>query len=131
MNTTKLSSNQENNLSKSNVVEDFKNTQDDVSSISEIHKRIQQESQIRQQNDAQDLNPSIIYQKDDKLEKEYRELMSKPVNNVDFVNNNSNLKSKSRNKKNYIEIESIDRLLENTNHSRYSFKVSFSPAFNN
>ena len=125
----KLSSNQENNLSKSGVVEDFKNTQDDVSSISEIHKRIQQESQIRQQNDAQDLNPSIIYQKDDKLEKEYRELMSKPVNNVDFVNNNSNLKSKSRNKKNYIEIESIDRLLENTNHSRYSFKVSFSPAF--
>lgn len=125
----KLSSNQENNLSKNNVVEDFKINQDDVSSISEIHKRIQQESQIRQQNDAQDFNPSLIYEKDDKHEKEYRELMSKPVDNRDFINNNLNLKSKSRDKKNFIEIESIDRLLENTNHSRYSFKVSFSPAF--
>ncbi len=104
-------------------------TRNDVSTISEIERRIQQDQDTRNKNNSQDLNPSFIYKPDEKLEQQYQELISKPVKKIEYEHQESNLKSKSREKKNYIEIESIDRLLENPNHSRYSFKVSFSPAF--
>ena len=126
----KIDSNKINNNSvDKKTLEDDISLRNDVSSISEIEKRIYQDEQIRIENNSQDLNPSIIYKKDDNLEKEYQTIMSKPIEPINFDHQDNNLKSKSRKKKNYLEIESIDRLLENSNHSRYSFKVSFSPAF--
>lgn len=80
----KMSFRQQNSPSK-DLEHNLDSSQDDVSSISEIQKRINQESQIRQQNDSQEINPSIIYQKDDKLEKEYQKLMSKPIDTVNVM----------------------------------------------
>lgn len=96
--------------------------------ISEIQKRIYLDNEIRVENNKKDISSKDIYIEDEKKKEEYETFISKPVELIDF-NIDNGLKNNSKIKKNYIEIESIDRLLENNNHNRYFFKVSFSPAF--
>lgn len=99
-----------------------------ITSISEIQRRIHLDNEIRNENDKKDTPAQEIYKIDETKKEEFETFISKPVELIDF-NDEKGLKTNSKIKKNYIEIESIDRLLEHNNHNRYFFKVSFSPAF--
>lgn len=101
---------------------------EDSTSISEIQKRINLDSHIRQK--VEDIDPSIVYRhenlkgqniKDESLVEETND-----QNKIIKIETNPD----TREEKHFIEIDSGGRIYDNDYSNRYIFRVLFSPAIN-